>query len=178
MNQTPLRLAVLCGAACLAASCHPNRPDVPATVQTYTGTGSNKTYGTQFNCRLTLRTYKGHTYVDGTWCAWGSSHLIHDGKEDEIEGYRNGSTLAFVNVPSALNRGVASTFQGQNDAARVDAIDRSNKTLGTGSMRFFARMTGSTISGSWTSTLSATDRQQNPSAKENQSGTFSLRREQ
>lgn len=178
MKNTSLAPRLLAAAlVCAAASCHPNRPDAPATQHIYVGTSYNKTYGFRSNCRLKLNTYQGHSYIDGTWDVWGSSKLLRNDGNNEIEGYKKGSSIVFVSVPSALNRGVASAFEGKNAENVVDTIDRTNKYMGSGGMKFTSRLSGSTLTGSWVGELSATDRQKHPGVIPTQYGTFSMKRQ-
>lgn len=176
IKHTRLSLAALCAACLLAASCHPNRPDAPATQHVYLGKSHNNTYGFTADCQIILNTYKGHNYIDGEWRAYGSSRLLHDGQSYDIEGYRKGTRVCFVNVPSALNRGMASAFGSGKPENAVDSIYRTNRNMGATASKFTGTMTDSTLSGTWVSEVSATDRQNNPGVATTQRGTFSLKR--
>lgn len=177
MNHRQLSVAVLCASCLLGVSCHPNRPDAPAIQQMYVGTMRNNVYNADCSCSVALNTYKGHDYIDGECRIWGSSRVLHDGESYEIEGFKKGTSIQFVNIPSALTRGLASAWTGKQPQQAVDSIYKTNKRMGEEATKFSGRLSGSMLSGTWISELSATDRQNNPGTATTQHGTFSLKRQ-
>lgn len=172
---------IAAGAALLVVSCHPNRPNVPATQTVWEGTSYNRTTSSGHNARLILNTYKGHEYIDGSYCdygnLWGPGSLNNDGATCEIEGYRKGNYVKFVTIPSALERGVASAFTGKNLATVPDTIHKTNHNMGAGSTLYQGWISGRNMNLSWDSYPSAADMQKYSRCPAHQFGSSSLKRQ-
>jgi len=169
------------GATLLVASCHPNRPNAPVTQTVWEGTSYNRTTSSSHNARLILNTYKGHEYIDGSYCSygnlWGPGSLNHDGETIEIEGYRKGNYVRFVTVPSALERGVASAFTGKNLATVPDTIHKTNHNMGAETTLYQGWISGRNMNISWDNYPSAADMQKYSRCPARQFGSCSLKKQ-
>lgn len=175
-----MTLLIAVGAALLAASCHPNRPNALVTRTVWIGTSYNRTTNTSRNAQLVLNTYQGHDYIDGSYCAYGrlsGPGILNSEGAKDIEGYRKGNFIKFVTVPSALNRGVASAFTGKNLATAPDTIHKTNHYMGEETTLCQGRISGRNMNLAWESHPSAADMQKYSVCPPNQYGSNSLKRQ-